>query len=364
MLRDLLFNWKNRRLASPEFRSRAGKNPLGQWFARYHARRLFHLAGGFIHSQVLYACADLDLFEQLAKRPLHISELVANSRIDERRLRRLLNAAAALDLVSVRAHDRYGLGPLGAAMVGNESVLAFVRHHIDLYRDLEDPTAFFRGEVESSLAELWTYAGGRDEDSEAALTYSNLMEQSQRMVSEQVLDAFSFEDVSSLIDIGGGTGAFARAAAERWPDLAVTVADLPTVAELARRRLQGSGLERRIDVVGLDVTTAAIPGNYDVASLIRIVHDHDDGKVLSILEAARNALAPGGRLLIAEPLASRSAAGRLNDVYFQVYLLAMGSGRPRRYREIKKLLKSAGFGSVRRRRTRVPMIASVIVASP
>ena len=190
------------------------------------------------------------------------------------------------------------------------------------------------------------------------------MSKSQVMVAEQVLDAFSFEDSSSLIDIGGGSAAFAREVAARWPDVAITVADLPPVADIARQSLRDDGLERRIDVIGVDAASGNIPGTYDVVSLVRIIHDHDDDRALEILKTARSALSDDGVLLVAEPLAANDAAGALNDAYFQVYLLTMGSGRPRRYSELKKLLKQAGFRSIRRRRTRVPLVTSVVVAKP
>ena len=249
-------------------------------------------------------------------------------------------------------------------MMDNPSVQVFIRHHAGFYRDLADPVAFFRGETESSLAEFWRYpTDTAGVDAQQAVEYSELMAQSQQMVSDQVLAAFSFERCRSLVDIGGGTGAFARAAVERWPHLAVTIADLPPVADIARTVLREAGLERRIDVVGLDAAEDSIPGSYDVASLVRIVHDHDDDKVLRILATAREALTQDGKLLLAEPIAASDAAGRLNDAYFQVYLLAMGSGRPRSYRELKRLLKTAGFGSIRRHRSPVPLISSVLTAT-
>lgn len=358
-------NLRNRLLSSAEFRRKAEKLPFGQWFARRHANRLFRIAGGFIHSQVLLACVRLDLFEVLRTRPLKTSELAARTGLPEHRLRHLLSAAAALDLLTRRRRDRFGLGPLGAAMNENDAVRAFVLHHDVFYEDLVDPIALFAGDSDTRLSALWAYASSAEPatlERDDVRAYTALMSQSQVMVAEQVLDAFSFADSKSLIDIGGGGGAFARAVAARWPELAITVADLPPVADIARQALQHEGLERRIDVIGIDATTGNLPGTYDVASLVRILHDHDDDRALDILKTARSALSDDGLLLVAEPLAAKDAAGALNDAYFQVYLLAMGTGRPRRYAELKKLLKRAGFRSVRRRRTRVPLITSVIVA--
>ncbi len=82
-----------------------------------------------------------------------------------------------------------------------------------------------------------------------------------------------------------------------------------------------------------------------------------------LLAAARRAVRPGGTLLIAEPMAGEGAAGRLVSAYFNVYLLAMGSGRPRSPAELGAFLREAGFRRVRRRRTGVPMITEVILAT-
>jgi demethylspheroidene O-methyltransferase len=78
------------------------------------------------------------------------------------------------------------------------------------------------------------------------------------------------------------------------------------------------------------------------------------------LRAAHAALSPGGRLLVAEPLADTSTAGRLLEAYFDMYLLAMGQGRLRRPAELRAQLTAAGFSDIRRRRTPIPLITSVI----
>jgi demethylspheroidene O-methyltransferase len=106
-----------------------------------------------------------------------------------------------------------------------------------------------------------------------------------------------------------------------------------------------------------------LPEGSDVASLIRVLHDHDDDAVLSLLARVREALPTDGVLIIGEPMANASGADAIN-AYFQLYLHVMGSGRPRSFAALRKLLNQSGFGNVRRRATRIPMIASVIVARP
>jgi demethylspheroidene O-methyltransferase len=91
------------------------------------------------------------------------------------------------------------------------------------------------------------------------------------------------------------------------------------------------------------------------------VHDHDDDAVLDLFARVREALPTKGVLVIGEPMSGSSAVDAVS-AYFNLYLLAMGSGRPRSSAALQKLLKQAGFADVRQLPTRIPMIASVIIA--
>jgi demethylspheroidene O-methyltransferase len=94
------------------------------------------------------------------------------------------------------------------------------------------------------------------------------------------------------------------------------------------------------------------------------VHDHDDGPALTILRAARQALPPGGTLLLAEPMSGTPGAEPIGDAYFGFYLWAMGSGRPRTAEELEALLREAGFNRVKEIRTRRPLLTRLLIASP
>ncbi len=281
-------------------------------------------------------------------------------------MRQLLRAADALELLEERPDGRYGLGVLGAAMTDNPSVLALVEHHTMLYDDLRDPVELFRNpRATTAMSQLWPYASGdpaRPLGTDDVADYTDLMASSQAMIAGQVLDAVSFRDCRRLLDIGGGAGAFAIEVARRWPHLDITIADLPAVADIARQHVADAGLQDRIEVVGVDASQDVLPGGFDAVSLVRILHDHDEPMALSLLAAAKTALDDDGRLLVAEPMADAPGAGALISAYFNVYLMAMGSGRPRRFDELAELLGKAGFGKLERRRTTVPLITGVVVA--
>lgn len=359
---------RNRLLTHPAFRSWAQKVPFLRSVARRQSIDLFRLCSGFIHSQILLACVRLDLFERLQAGPVGGAEIARAVGLPAARCDHLLRSAAALRLLEQRRDGAFGLGPLGATLVDNEALLALVRHHALLYEDLRDPVALFAGTAaETRMARLWPYADANRPGTLVAADvadYSALMAASQAMIAEQVLAAVSLRRRRRLLDIGGGVGVFVSAVAGRWPELSLTLVDLPAVAELARGRLAAAGLDDRVEVLGVDAAADALPGGFDVVSLVRILHDHDDERALALLAAARRSLAPDGMLLIAEPLAGGRAAGPWIDAYFHIYLLAMGSGRPRDFATLSGLLRRAGFGRIRRRRPPVPLVTSVVTAEP
>lgn len=365
--RESLRELRGRLIATPDFREVVQKLPVLHRFANARAERLFALCAGFVFSQVLLACVRGGVFEALEQEPLRLGKLAARTGLPEHRLHGLLRAASALDLIEGYSDGRFGLGDLGAALCHNDGLLAMIAHHDALYADLEDPLACIADPAfEGRLAGFWAYAGTSQKSqlgTENVNAYSQLMSKSQSAVATQILDTGEFASASRLLDIGGGDGSFAIAAAERLPALEATVVDLPAVIGLARRRIEEAGLSHRINVRGLDFRRDPLPKGHDVVSLVRIVHDHDDGPASELLTAAGAALAPGGRVYVAEPLVDDTSTGRLLEAYFETYLLAMGQGRPRRYEAIESLLKRAGFERVRRVRTRMPLITSLVRAT-
>jgi demethylspheroidene O-methyltransferase len=357
-LRDLL-------LSSRRFQRFAAAFPLTRPIARRRAGALFDLCAGFVYSQVLLACVQLRLFTQLRSGPLPASVLAARSSIPEDAMETLLEAAASLRLLERRGHERFGLGPLGAAMLNNSGIAAMVEHHAALYDDLADPVTLLRGEgIDRKLSRYWPYAG---ETTPSALTremvspYTSLMSASQPMVAEIVLAAYSFTRHRCLLDVGGGDGSFLIAAGRQAPGLDLKLFDLPAVVGIARDKLAIEEMASRASVVAGNFLKDPLPKGADVISLIRVVHDHGDDAVLDLFARVREALPTKGVLVIGEPMSGSSAADAVS-AYFNLYLLAMGSGRPRSSAALQKLLKQAGFADVRQLPTRIPMIASVIIA--
>ena len=350
------------------FQRFAASFPLTRRIAHAQARALFDLCAGFVYSQVLTACVRLDLFGKLASGPKTAATLSHELALPPHATERLLLAAVSLRLLSRRAGNRFGLGMLGAALNGNPGIAAMIEHNATLYRDLQDPLALLRGHTpHTELSQYWPYAGAPQPetlDARDVAGYSALMAASQSFIAADVLDAYPFRQHRCVLDVGGGEGAFIAAAADRFKMLRYMLFDLPAVAERASQHFAAAGLGERARVHGGSFLSDALPQGADLVTLVRVLHDHDDASVLRVLRAVLRALPANGTLLVAEPMSGVSGAEPVGDAYFGMYLLAMGSGRPRTPEHIGRLLERAGFTDIRLRKTRRPMLVGVMTARP
>jgi demethylspheroidene O-methyltransferase len=365
---DVVRGWRDALISSARFQQWAAAFPLTRPLARRHARAVFDLAAGFVYSQVLLACVQLDAFRILAGGPLGVAAFAHRTGLGLDAARRLLEAAASLRLLESRGPDRYGLGPLGAAILGNPGIVAMVRHHPMLYSDLRDPVALLRGDAEpTQLSRYWPYATAASPSSVSTAEvneYTQLMSASQTLISEEVLAAYDFGRHRCLLDVGGGDGTFAAAVAARHDALHLQLFDLPAVAAQAQQRFEAARLASRARAIGGDFLRDPLPQGADVVSLVRVLHDHDDERVLAVLRAIRRILPDEGTLVIAEPLAETAGAETVGGAYFGFYLLAMGRGQARSVAQLAQLLAAAGFDPPRRLATRIPLQTSVLSVRP
>lgn len=364
---DRLLEARDRVYASPVFHRWAARIPIVRSVARSRAQALFDITAGFVYSQTLAACTQLDLFRKLARAPMTVSELAVDSGLPVDSVERLIEAATALELVAPRSGGRIGLGALGGPILAQEAIVRMVSHNALLYTDLSDPLALLTRTAGSSSAvgQFFPYAETPQPQALSSSTvaaYSELMAQTVAPIAHEVLDSGILEGRECLLDVGGGQGAFLLEVAERYGSMRFKLFDLPAVVTRATHRVAEAGVGDRFECLGGDFHADPLPIGADVISLVRVLLDHDDRKVMALLRRARAALPRGGSLIVAEPMTDVSGARRVGEVYFSFYLRAMGRGRCRSTRELNALVREAGFRRSRILSTRYPVFASILVA--
>jgi SAM-dependent methyltransferase len=116
--------------------------------------------------------------------------------------------------------------------------------------------------------------------------------------------------------------------------------DLPQAMTALSEARASVDLDDRIDLVAGDFFTEVPPG--DTVLLANVLHDWDDARAARILERCREAIEPGGRLLIVDrvlPEGDTPHHGKTVDIN----MLFLLGGRERTRREFADLLTAAGF---------------------
>ena len=340
--------WLVRLAGSTRVHRMMARVPGIKYLVRAEGRALFDILAGFVHSQALLAIVELDVLNLLQDGPMSAKNLAPKCKLTVDRMQLLLQSAASLGLLKRRRDGRFALSVRGAAFLTVPGLEAMVRHHPVLYRDLADPVAFLRGETSPELAQFWPYVFGAGGATDTAVTalYSGLMADSQGLVAEDTLQLVDLSGVKRLLDVGGGTGAFLMAVAQKYPSLNIGLFDLPVVVEGAGVHMAGAGVTNPLTIHSGSFRDDPLPTGSDAISLIRVLYDHADATVTKLLQAVFIALPPGGLLIVSEPMSGGAAPDRATDSYFAFYTAAMQTGRTRSGAEIAGLMADAGFADI------------------
>lgn len=122
-----------------------------------------------------------------------------------------------------------------------------------------------------------------------------------------VFDLVEIADADSdrplhLLDLAGGPGRVAIAAATRFATMRVTLADIdPALLALAGMTIARLGLERRVRTVAVDLTSPAwgdtACGPFDVIVVVMALHWFEPQRIEAIYAKAHQMLRPGGFLV-------------------------------------------------------------------
>jgi hypothetical protein len=160
-----------------------------------------------------------------------------------------------------------------------------------------------------------------------------------------VTAAYDFSPFRTIVDVGGGRGALVFGLLRAYPQLRGMVFDQPAEAEDARQAIAAAGLTDRCDAIGGDFF-AGVPVGGDVYTLKFILHDWDDARCTTILQAIRRVIPADGRLVVFELIIPPGNVPSF-AVSQDVNMLANLGGRERNETEYAALFASAGFALTR-----------------
>ncbi|MCX4243102.1 methyltransferase [Paraliomyxa miuraensis] len=317
---------------------------------------LLELLDGFLQTKVLITAYQLDLFTMVARAPRSPAELRAALGWPERSTTILVDACVALGLLELEGEALRVPDELAPFLVRTpdrpfRTTTYLLDYYAEVYRALDDMAELVRSDGASSSFGLRDYF--KDDvaqvEAEVAREYSRYMDQTIAPIAKVVLETYDFGQHRSLLDLCGGTGTFCAAIVEATPGLRGAFLDVPACVELGRQQLaQRPAVAGRITPIAGDAFTTPLPEGLDVVTICRAAMDWGDERIEPLYRRVRQALPPGGRLVVVERMLPDRPCPEARSLYLRsVYFLA--KSRSTRYRTPAghvALLQRAGFSSV------------------
>jgi ubiquinone/menaquinone biosynthesis C-methylase UbiE len=168
----------------------------------------------------------------------------------------------------------------------------------------------------------------------------------------QVVAALDLTGVSRVLDVGGGSGAYAMAFARARGDIEVVVFDLPGVVPLAEEYIRGEGLAPRVRAVAGDFEADPLGDGFDLAFLSAILHGNSPAQNRALLRKAAEALNPRGQLVVQDfIMAEDRTAPPFGALFALNMLVGTQAGDTYTESEVRGWMEEAGIGDVVRRDT-------------
>ena len=131
---------------------------------------------------------------------------------------------------------------------------------------------------------------------EEAQAFNQAMTDLSTLDSPAVADAYSFGEIHSIVDVGGGHGLLLATILGRNPHLKGTLYDMPHVVDGAKNGPLKPVMDRCTLASGNMFST--VPAGADAYIMKHIIHDWPDDLCIQLLKACRKGVNADGKLLV------------------------------------------------------------------
>ncbi len=305
---------------------------------------IMELATAFQRSRPLLTAFELDLFTALASEARTSDEVAAAIGADARATDRLMNALVALELLE-KEQGRFRNSPQAEKFLvkGRPDYLGGLGHTNHLWDTWSQLTSVVRAGHPAGL-------GNTDQrDAEWLRPFIAAMHMRARQGAGHVVGMLDLDGVSRVLDVGGGSGAYAMAFVRARRGISAVVFDLPKVVPLTRMYTQQEGLAAEVSTVEGNYLQDPLGEGYDLVFMSAVIHSNSAAEIRLLFGKAARALRPGGQLVVQEFLINEDRSGPLQPALFALNMLVgTPAGDTYTESEVRQWMAEAGFGGIRR----------------
>lgn len=315
----------------------------------------------------LAAVAELGIADHLAGGPKHIETLARETGTHCASLHIALAGLAGKGIFAERPANTFALTPMAEYLRTDHQYSLrdwFRVQPLDVSawaqigRTLRTGTPAF--ELMQGVS-FWDYLAAHPDDS---ARFDGSQQAITRLELPFITLAYKWNDVRSVVDLGGGNGAFLIGLLGHCPTLHGVLFDMPHVVAAAHGLAAHAQVTDRCRVVPGSFLEGPIPSGEDVYMMKRVLWGHPDEEAARLLANVRAAMRPESRLLIIEPLRAHGAInGEEVAKRMDLKLLAMRGSGSRTREQLRIRLEGAGLRMVRIVPAVITSIVEAVIAA-
>jgi SAM-dependent methyltransferase len=154
---------------------------------------------------------------------------------------------------------------------------------------------------------------------------------------------------NSILDVGGGSGAYSMEFISKKPEIEAVVFDLPNVIPITKIFIDKEGFSDKIKTHIGDYTTDDLPEGFDLVLLSAIIHSNSLEVNRNLIQKCFNSLNKNGRLVIQDWIMNNDRTGPASGAVFAINMLVgTEAGDCFTEAEVNEMLHAAGFKTISR----------------
>lgn len=311
------------------------------------AEDIRELANSFRESRTLLSAFELKIFTVLDKHMMTSGEVAQKINADQRSTDRLLNALCAIGILKKVRGKFYNTDLSSKYLVeGKPDFMGNLYHTNNLW----DTWSHLTESVIKGSSEIDSEDKSDGDDwVEAFIGAMHYRGVHQGKILAMMID---LANVKRMLDVGGGSAAFAIEIVKKNPAINAVVLDLPYVIPITKRYVSEAGLSDKFSFLEGDYLNRNLEGIYDLILLSAIVHINNYEQNKLLIKKCTDALNKNGIIVISDFIMDDDRTKPYHGALFSLNMLVgTANGDTYTEKEIREWFESAGLSKIERKNT-------------
>jgi SAM-dependent methyltransferase len=301
-------------------------------------------AASFQKSRILLTGFELDIFTHIDESGTTNDQIADKLHLDEHACERLLNALVSLGFLRKQNHFFFNTEE-SFTFLSKKSpdYLGGLMHSNHLWNTWSNLTQVVKTGIPAHPAEI------NERGEEWLFPFINAMHDRAKKQAPLQLANIDLSGIKSVLDIGGGSGAYSSEFVLINPEIEATVFDLPNVVPITKIFLDKEGFSDRIKTHAGDYTKDDLPVGFDLVFLSAIIHSNSLEINQNLIEKCFTSLNKNGRIVIQDWIMNHDRTQPVSGAIFAINMLVgTESGDCFTDQEVEEMLSAAGFRNISR----------------